>query len=266
MSDSAGIPLVDYATLGRHYNPWYIGHVALARHSKWIHRGDHNARQGFLRLADWLASNAEPWHEGKAWIYRYDWFNGHRAPWISGISQALGISVLLRAAALSGDAKYSEVAQEAMAVMTAPLDQGGTAVEWSDGTFSFEESAKRPATTILNGHLFSVFALHDAARYFQCDRYADLRDRGFEFVRRRIGDYDLGYWSCYSLKRGRAGTPDVASVHYHGVHVAQFRAAAALVSDNRFARWADRFEGYQQLLGCRLKALWLKRLNKILDL
>jgi len=266
LTDAAGIPLVDYATLGRQYNPWFIGHIALARHTQWVHRKDPKALAGFVRLADWLTDNAVPWNQGRAWVYHFDWFGGHRAPWISSISQALGISALIRAAATTGLAKYADVAQAAVELMAAPMDQGGTAVEWPDGTVSYEESAARPPTSILNGHLFSLFALCDAARWFGSDRYAQLRDRGFEFLQRRLPKYDLGFWSCYSLRRGRTATPDVASVHYHGVHVAQLRAAAGIMNDRQYAAWADRFEHYQLAYGCRLKAIWLKRFNKLIDL
>ncbi|MCE9556552.1 MAG: D-glucuronyl C5-epimerase family protein [Planctomycetes bacterium] len=266
LTDSAGIPLVDYATLGRQYNPWFIGHVALGRHTKWTHHADPMALAGFIRLADWLVVNAQPWNQGRAWIYHFDWFGGHRAPWISSISQALGISALLRAAAATAEARYADVARGAIEVLLAPMDQGGTSIEWLDGTVSYEEAATHPPTSILNGHLFSLFALSDAARWFACERYAQWLERGWAFLRSRLSDYDLGFWSCYSLRRGRAGTPDVASVHYHGVHVAQLRAAAAITGESHFADWAKRFEGYQLAFGCRLKALWLKRFNKVIDL
>jgi len=265
LTDAAGIPMIDYASLGRQYNPWFIGHIALGRFSRWAVTLDDSILKGFRQLADWFVANAEPQPVGVAWVYRFDWLGGHDAPWISGISQAHGISTLLRAATVFKNDTYARVAWQATEMMLAPLEEGGTAVNWPDGTVSLEESVRLPATAILNGHLFSVFAAWEAGQYFQETRYLETASRGWTFVRNRIDCYDLGYWSCYSLKTGRSGLPDIASPHYHGVHIAQFRVVAAITGDLFFAEVADRFERYHRDPALRRKAIWKKRLTKLID-
>lgn len=262
LTDQAGIPMIDYANLGIHCNPWFVGHIALGRFTKWHRTQSGEYKNGFLRLADWFVNNATFSASGARWYYHFDWFN-HPSPWFSGLSQAHAISVLIRAACLSGDHTYAELAESAMQAMTAPLVKGGTATQEPDGTLCFQESMSSSPSYILNGHLFSCIAAYEASQFFAKAEYASAAERGFLFVKNRVHDFDLGYWSRYSLKV-KAGLPDIASGHYHDVHIAQLLAAHALTGDKQLLDTAQQFRAYQRNPTCSRKALWLKRLVKIL--
>lgn len=263
LTDEHGIPLIDYANLGVHYNPWFVGHIGLGYYTRWRRMRRIQDRDEFLKLANWLFVNASPADVGVHWLYHFDWF-GHCAPWFSGLSQAHAISVLIRAARMIKMTQYIDLARQAVDCMIAPITKGGTATTVSDGSVCFQES-RNPPTYILNGHLFSCFALWEAARFLEDDRYGKIAHLGFRFVKHRLSDYDLGYWSCYSLKRVAGMFPDIASLHYHEVHAAQLEIAHALTGADTFGKFARRFRRYQKSRSHVRKALWAKRLIKVIS-
>ncbi len=261
--DEVGIPMIDYANLGRQYNPWFVGHLALGCYTRW--RGERDPKQlaRFRRLADWLVATGVLCDVGMKWLYHFDWF-GAPSPWYSGLSQAHGISVLIRAAYVFKEDSYAQAAQQATDLMIAPLGVGGAAYMHPDGTISLEESPVTPPTSVLNGHLFSVFALREAGRFFEERRYDDVFDSACAFVAARIDSYDLGYWSRYSFHRIPFGFPDIASIHYHQVHIAQLRVLERISGNRTFGQAAERFEKYRQSSSTVRRALWTKRMAKIL--
>jgi heparosan-N-sulfate-glucuronate 5-epimerase len=263
LTDENGIPMIDYATLGKQYNPWFIGHIALGRFSRWKKSGKDYDLERFKILADWFIQNGKSTQNGLTWFYHFDWFNNHHKPWRSGLSQAHAISTLLRAASVFKDRHYADAARGAVEDMITPIQKGGAAYYWSDNTISLEESIKSKPSSVVNGHLFSVFACWEASQFFTDSRYKETAIKGWQFILNRIDLFDLGYWSCYSLRRG-GSIPDIASFHYHDVHIAQMKVSAKITGNKIFTELAERFTNYQQSKWCRFRALWHKRLAKIL--
>jgi hypothetical protein len=263
LTDEYGIPMIDYATLGKHYNPWFVGHIALGKYSKWKRTGDKQYFDRFIQLANWFIDTGEKTNHGITWFYHFDWFNNHYKPWRSGLSQAHAISTLLRAASVSGNDMYAEIARKAVEDMIAPFEEGGAAYYWPDRTVSIEESIKLPPSSVVNGHLFSVFACWEASKYFKDHRYNDTAMKGWQYLLNRVDMFDLGYWSRYSFK-DTGMIPDIASFHYHDVHIAQMKVSAEITGEKQFQILAERFEKYNNSRLCRLRANWHKRLAKIL--
>lgn len=261
--DEAGVPMIDYANMGKQYNPWFVGHIALGRYTRWRRHRLPDQLAPFRKLADWLVMTAVPCPVGVKWLYHFDWF-GAPAPWFSGLSQAHAISVLLRAAQVFQEKQYADLARQATDLMIAPVAEQGTAWKHTDGTISLEEAPSSPPSSVLNGHLFSIFALREAACFFADQRYQQVLAEGIRFVAERIRLYDLGYWTRYSLQGLPWGLPDIASIHYHDVHIAQFRVLEAISGQPLFGQAADRFQTYQDSANAVRKALWVKRIAKLL--
>jgi len=262
LTDENGVPMIDYASLGIHYNPWFVGHIALGRYTKWKKTKNDSHLDRFRILADWFVKNATASPNGFTWLYHFDWF-GHDKPWRSGLSQAHGISTLLRAASIFSDAEYADIGKKAVDEMLSPMDKGGTLFHWPDGTITIEESVKYPPSTVLNGHLFSVIAAWEAGRFFDNDQYLNLAEKGWQFVLNNIDRYDLGYWSCYSLSNNKNVIKDIASPHYHEVHIGLFQVSAAITGNGIFNEHSKKFKYYQNDISCRLRAIWMKRLSKL---
>ncbi len=263
LTDAAGIPMIDYANLGCHYNPWFVGHIALGVYTLWRRRRRPGDREQFLRLARWFSDNAERSGSFAFWLYRFDWF-GDEAGWFSGLSQAHAISVLLRAFDISRDGEYAKLARAAADCMIAEIDDGGTASWQGDNTVFFQEHRRNPPAYILNGHLFSCFAIREAAHYFRELRYRQAARAGFDYLDKNLSKFDLGFWSRYSLQVKKFGVPDIASRHYHDVHIAQLRVAGAMSGSKTIRGFSDKFAEYQRRPSAVRKAGAVKCLAKLL--
>jgi hypothetical protein len=73
--------------------------------------------------------------------------------------------------------------------------------------------------------------------------------------------YDLGFWSLYEQSGTRL--PMVASRFYHQLHIVQLRVMHRLTGEEKFARIADRWEGYTRSRGNRTRALCYKSAFKL---
>jgi len=263
LTDINDIPMIDYANLGIHYNPWFIGHIALGLYSLWYRHKKHIYQKKFLKLVDWFLENAYYFESGVCWMYNFDWF-GNSKPWFSSLAQAHAVSALIRAHYITNKEKYKMLANEAIKFMVSSIRRKGTATYEDDGTVFFHETLNTPLTYILNGHLFSCFALWEAGRYFNNDRYKKLADAGFEFVKKNLEKYDINFWSRYSLKSYPIGLPDIASPHYHDVHAAQLEIAAVIFNEESFLYKAKKFRQQQKSKYCKIKAMILKIFTKIM--
>ncbi|TVR19330.1 MAG: hypothetical protein EA391_00890 [Balneolaceae bacterium] len=263
LTDSNGIPMIDYANLGVHYNPWFIGHIALGYHNNWILKQGKAELDLFLKIADWFVREAVITDTGVVWEYHFDYFGGQNKPWRSGLSQAHGISTLLRAATITGDNKYDKYAKSAVAELVKPYSDGGMAFHREDGTVSFEEYFYDPPYSVLNGHIFSSIACWEAARYFEEESLKKMAELAFDFVENQLPDYDMGFWSKYSLKKtGRID--DIASSHYHDVHITQLNVLYKITGKKVFNTYSDLFYKNQSNPLNRKRALLYKIVAKLI--
>ncbi len=262
LADEKGVPMIDYTNLGTHYNPWFIGHIALGLHSRWIKNKQRVDLLNFQGLADWFAEHAVKTPNGVVWLYHFNWF-GQKKPWRSGLSQAHAISVLLRAATIFEDNKYDLLAEQAMQEMIAPVENGGTAIVREDNSVSFEEYISNNPVTVLNGHVFSSIACWEANCYFNNEAFDKVTAAAMQFVLNNLCRYDMGFWSKYSLQKKR-GLYDIASSHYHDVHIAQLKALYNITGNQTFNKYAILFKEYQSNKVFRNKALLYKSLYKLL--
>jgi heparosan-N-sulfate-glucuronate 5-epimerase len=268
--DSAGIPQLDYrGKIGRQYNPIAIAQYGLGNYNLFRRTGSAEYRDKFLRVADWLVGHLEKNRQGLAvWNHHFDWEyrDTLRAPWYSALAQGQAISLLVRAHQLdlnkeSGDAHYLDAAQHAMASFFKPATEGGVTFTDQQGDVWFEEYIVSPPTHILNGFIWAAWGVYD---YFLATRdhaAQDLFARAVRTLTRNLDRYDLGFWSLYE----QSGTllPMVASPFYHQLHIVQLRVMHRLTGEEKFARVADRWEGYSRSPSKRTRALCYKSAFKL---
>ncbi len=263
--DEAGIPLLDYhGKIGVQYNPIAIAQYGLGNYNLFRRNGDPARRQKFFLTADWLCSHLEANAHGLAvWNHHFDWEYREtlKAPWFSALAQGQGISVLVRARKESGDSRYLEAAQRALASFYKPVAEGGVAFTDDRGDLWFEEYIVSPPTHILNGFIWASWGVYD---YFLATRDSsaqDLFSRAVQTLLRNLDRYDLGFWSLYEL----AGTrlPMVASAFYHRLHIVQLRVMHRLTRESEFARVADWWENYTRSASNRTRALLYKSAFKL---
>ena len=263
--DTQGIPMLDYhGSIGLQYNPIAIAQYGLGNYNLFRRNGDAARKSKFLLCADWLVAHLEANTQGLAvWNHHFDWEyrDTLKAPWYSGLAQGQGISVLVRAHVESGDVRYLVAAQHALACFYHPMAEGGVAFTDDRGDIWFEEYIVSPPTHILNGFIWASWGIYD---YFLATRdraVQDLFSRAVQTLVRNLDRYDLGFWSLYEQSGTRL--PMVASAFYHRLHIVQLRVMHRLTGEEKFARVADRWEGYTRSRSNRTRALCCKSAFKL---
>jgi hypothetical protein len=261
--DDEGIPLLDYfGPIGRQYNPTAIAQWGLGGYQAWKRGGDTPGRRAFERAAGWLAAHLVVDGCGRGlWHYTFDFdAYGLTAPWVSGLAQAQGISLLLRAhRELHGQDDLDKV-RRACAAMLAPVDEGGLLLEQDGMTVIEEVVADRP-TVILDGFMFAIFGLMDYCHVCSEDAAARRKlDACLDTLARLLPRFDLGDWSRADLYSETPPMP--ASRFYHGLHVAQLEVLNDITDDALIAgyaaRWKSQLASPTKRWRANLRKLWFK--------
>jgi len=268
--DAAGIPMLDYhGAIGLQYNPIAIAQWGLANCNRFCETGDDARWQKTLKAADCLAANLEQNAHGLwVWNHHFDWEyrDTLKAPWYSGLAQAQGVSLLLRAHAHSrthsDDEKYQRAAEKAFVALTRPIAEGGVLFEDEKKNPWIEEYLVNPPTHILNGFMWALWGVFDFWLARADTSAKEIFDRGVETLVHNLARFDTGYWSLYEQSGTRLKM--LASPFYHQLHIVQLRVMSKLTGDARFAAVAERWEGYAQHRSNRIRALVEKSVFKLL--
>jgi heparosan-N-sulfate-glucuronate 5-epimerase len=263
--DAAGIPLLDYhGKIGRQYNPIAIAQYGLGNYNLFRRTGDSTRRKKFFLTADWLCQHLEKNARSlQVWNHHFDWEyrDTLRAPWYSALAQGQGISVLVRAHKESGESRYLEAAQNALASFFHPVAEGGVAFTDERNDLWFEEYLVSPPTHILNGFIWAAWGVYDYFLATQDHAVHALFASAVQTLLHNLDRYDLGFWSLYEQSGTRL--PMVASPYYHQLHIVQLRVMYRLTGEQTFVRVADRWESYGRSRSKRTRALCYKSAFKL---
>jgi hypothetical protein len=176
------------------------------------------------RLADALLARSV----NGAWEY-YFRFAGGRAPWTSGMAQAVAAQGFARAASQLGEPTYTDAAQRAFAAIAGRLVRARPGGPWIR-LYSFSN------LVVLNAQLQSVISLRDYANLSGDTAAAGLADAMRAAAASQLAQFDTGFWSYYALPR------DDSPLDYHLYVVSLLQRLAK--QDGRFAAAATRFLAY----------------------
>ncbi|MBI5367970.1 MAG: hypothetical protein HZA54_13100 [Planctomycetes bacterium] len=241
-----GVPHVRYGgALGERANPAYVAWWGLAWLSRFVAAGGggeaHARALAAVRAAaGWLRAHARErcGPAGRAWSYDFDWPNGAatlRAPWISAMAQGLAISFLLRAARALDEPDLAALAQAATEPFRHDLDAGGVRTVLGGHPF-YEEYPIRPETLVLDGSLFGLVGLGEAAQASGDAEAARMFREGAAGIAANLARWEYaGGWSRY----GRFGALAGADYHLLNALLLQVvgRAAGRPELVARGARW-----------------------------
>lgn len=279
--DNDGIPMLDYrGAIGRQYNPIAIAQWGLANGNIFFSTGDELRRERSLNAANWLAGNLEKnAHRLWVWNHHFNWEYREtlKAPWYSGLAQGQGISLLLRAHAMTGEERYREAAERAFTPLTKRIAEGGVLFEGSQdnhaaaslaiGTSAhnnlwIEEYIVNPPTHILNGFIWALWGVFDFWLARGDTTARQIFDRSAESLAANLPRYDTGFWSLYE----QSGTKlkMLASPFYHQLHIVQLRVMARLTGKQKFIEFAERWEAYGKSSAKRTRALIEKSAFKLM--
>ena len=175
-------------------------------------------------LVDALADRMTPKPGGGAvWEYQFD-FGNVRAPWTSGMAQAVLAQALARAGAL-------DLARRAWAAIPGELDRELAAGPWI-------RLYSSSSLTVLNAQLQSAVSLRNYAAKSGDTSAADYAARLLDTAKAMLHRFDTGHWSRYSL-----GTE--STLEYHDYVIDLMTTLGKTTGDQAWTDAAERFELYE---------------------
>lgn len=236
------------------YHPTIIARVANQAYAEYL-GGDPDALDRHAPQTKWLLENLVYTAEGVAtWVFPMGLPDfGAPVGWRSAMTNGFGLTALLQAARLAEDpdeaSDYVEAANAVLRSFTTPVEGGGVARPFEDGTACFEEIAldERPMC-ILNGHIFAIGGLLNAEAAGSTTA-GELADIAIDYVDRNLESYDAGFMTWYSLE-GRFAGPG----KYNSIHVLQLVWLHDLTGNQRFLDTAIRWQDYDHQPGVTITA------------
>jgi len=237
--DDNGVVVCAYRAQGRQYNPAFIAWCALMSLESYCRDSNPDHLKAFHTQVQWLRANAVIRPDGTTvWPYKFDWQEGRcrlRAPWISAMSQGLGMSVLVRAFRLTRDQSLLSLCEQSAHVFERSIEDGG--VRTREGTHVlYEEYPRYPLARVLDGFLFSLLGLYDLAQELQSSRIRQLFEEGVDGLKFKLADWDYrGKWSWYGT-HGYLCPP-----HYHRLNGTLIQILGRLTEDPILSRFGEKW-------------------------
>lgn len=235
--DANGIVMVPYDVMAPYasalgYNPVTVAQYALRYYDLWTSQGLAGYRSMFFKYADWLIDHQAP--DG-FWYYTFP-FGPLTPPWVSAMAEGQAISVLARAYHFTRQLRYLSAARLALATFDLRAGAGGVTT-WENGNPFYEEYPPpwRPHT--LNGMIFAMYGLRDAALEWDDPHAIALWHAGISTLVSNLSRWDAGDWSYYAL----ASPPEPASRFYQGIHVELMHELAAITGHPVFSAMGERW-------------------------
>jgi hypothetical protein len=164
-----------------------------------------------------------------------------RSPWVSGITQGQGASLMVRMHLLTGEQQFADAARAALVTLGTPQSRGGCRGELNGAPWP-EEYPTTPQSHVLNGAIYAVFGMRDVALGLHDDSAREQFDAGYDSLVRNLEVFDTGAWSLYSLYPHPI--LNRASSFYHSLHVNQLTALHAMQPHLELERVSARWAAY----------------------
>jgi hypothetical protein len=250
-TDQDGIPIVVRGSgEAPFYRPTRVASFGLANWNRYRKRGDESCRAAFMNAAEWFMK----FEEGR-FVYRYELLD-MKPPWLAGIAQGQGISLLTRAYLVTNDPRFLRQAQKAILPLSTPLTEGGLLNHLPDGSLFIEEYPQKHPTHILNGFFAAVFGISDLHRVQPSPPTRTLLNACWNTLVANIARWSVAGWSAYDLHNCEGGGPrNHATVAYHSLHIAQVKYAFALTGKHCFGTLAEEWEQSLRSVRQRLHAM-----------
>lgn len=227
-----------------YYSPVKIAHFALGAYNDYIKNNETKQLIKFEKHVNYLINNIELFNEDKnVVIWRTPSSNPKyniRDDYVSAIVQGLVISALVRAYVMYNDDIYLDVATRAANLLSVPVEDGGVLAvsQWGK---SYEEYPSKPYSHVVNGFIFCLIGLKDLHMVSNEESIKDLFETGVETLIKMLDDWILPYWSKYDLVDiTRGESVNLATRHYHYLHIDLLQILGLLTNNNIFFRYSDK--------------------------
>ena len=227
-----------------------IFQYGLAAYDLFLTTKDEIYKDKLLACAQWAVKNQQ---EDGGWItFAFE----KKDAIYSSMAQGEGVSMLIRAAMVSGEQAFLDAAKKAKDFMLKPISEGGT-TQYSGEDVLLYEVTDEPI--ILNGWIFSIWGLYDYYKYTKDEETSAVLQKTLESLKRKLSDFDMKYWSKYNDGKR------ICSPFYHKLHIAQLNTMYDLFGDPVYKHFADQWEKYQNSPLKRMRAFCKKAMEKIFE-
>lgn len=246
-----------------------INFSALAEYGLGLHElnrdSDQDAIARFILAHEQNAVDLETGIEYSYWGAFVPWQKDHV---VDGMGQGLLLSFLCRFNLKRACPQLEEVIERIANSFLIPFESKNGFVKWLDrDSVTIEEyPTDRSRAQVLNGWCFGIFGLFDYLNYrkvvpgngSRLDEKQRLLESTLSTLKRILPNYDTGSWSLYNLPNAEEKIANIASFHYHDVHIAMLEALWHMTGDDTFQTYAAKFRYYSSRLFMRLRALFVK--------
>lgn len=182
---------------------------------------------------------------------------------VHGMGQGQLLSVLIRAKHMRLGAEIDFYIKALAESYKLCLSDPHGFVDRSEGVV-FQEYPNRLNINdaVLNGWIFSALGLYDLIACGGAD--SDIKRLFFETVetlRRRLRDYDIGFWTLYNAPQS---WKNIASAHYHGLHIVLVECLGTLLCDQEMTAFSRRMSRRSSNVFVRCCALIVKLMANVL--
>jgi D-glucuronyl C5-epimerase C-terminus len=186
---------------------------------------------GLLGLA--LAARGVPKVDSLVWEYGFQFGSG-RAPWTSGMAQAVAAQAFARAYVKLADPAFAAAARKAFRAipgkLVRPLPEG-----LFIRLYSFSDLA------VLNAHLQAVVSLEDYALTLEDPEGQDVAGQLRASAAALLPKFDTGAWSLYALGANES------TLDYHRYVISLLKRIGARNKDPFWTDYGNRFAAYEDV-------------------
>jgi len=141
-----------------------------------------------------------------------------KAPWISGITQALACSFYLRKYHIDSDNQTLKKAKQIFQVLTVDVEKGGLLRSTSAGLEWVEEYPSNPPSYVLNGHIFAIIAAIEMYQLSQESYYAVQAKQWIKSLIYHLPEYQFKGKILHNKYQNK-----LSNLEYQGLYVGLFR-------------------------------------------
>lgn len=162
--------------------------------------------------------------------YTFDYsLFGLKAPWISGITQSLGTSYLLRQYTLTKNINYLEKAKGLFSVCLLSIQSSGllrstkSCFEW------VEEYPSDNGSFVLNGHMFAIIAALELYQVTEEEIYKHTANQWIKSLLFHLPEYQYDKYLLHNKRQNK-----LSNIEYQGLYVGLFKHLSVLTKHPLF--------------------------------
>ncbi len=229
--DAASVPVQVYQDGSRHYNPLFI---AVQAKQDFTRRDDPKSRESFLRLSGWLLENAVRQDSLLLLPYNFDFPKfAMRAPWTSGLAQAVAMRVFAQRASIDADPVWKDAFHATLRTL---LPGSRHTICLPDSSLWFMEYPGTAAPFALSGMISTMLEIRYCHQLTHEPVLNELFERGYRAVIAKLPGFDRRGFSIYSLDGGLNGR------NYHQRYYGRLRQLDAIKPHPLLKHYARRWQ------------------------